>query len=175
MEEYVSDNACVVATFGIFAALRDSYTALVRGIGDWLPRVVIYEDWDMHPQDQYELWTSLGLKPQLIETLLTLQMRFSGGEAARRQGDGARAAERVFDDCLLGVYLGISRMDGQPMGFHGKLEPSDGSIALVRHRLASCDVATIQPNQRVLHQGVHEHHRSAPTSLRGGRLVKPFK
>ena len=33
----------------------------------------------MHAQDQYELWTSLGLKPQLIEALLTLQMRFRRG------------------------------------------------------------------------------------------------
>ena len=44
MEEYVPDKASMAAMFGTCAALRDSYTALVKDIGDWLPRVVIYED-----------------------------------------------------------------------------------------------------------------------------------
>ena len=51
----------------------------MNGIGVWLPGVVLFEDWELPKQDQYELWVMLGLLPVLIESLLLLQLRWSGG------------------------------------------------------------------------------------------------
>lgn len=78
-QAYLKDKKFTSANFGIFASLRDSYDAFVTGIATWLPRVVLFEDWDMPQQDQYELWALLGLKPQLIESLLVLQLRCPDG------------------------------------------------------------------------------------------------
>jgi hypothetical protein len=164
MEEYVSDKACMVAMFGIFAALRDSYTALVRGIGDWLPRVVIYEDWDMHPQDQYELWTSLGLKPQLIETLLTLQMRFSGGRLRV-----ARAMEHVPQSASLMIACLVSIWEFQEWTDSRWVSMGSSSRRMVASLLCGIDslVATLRRFNRIseyyikAYTNITDRHRRA--------------
>ena len=164
MEEYVSDKACMAAMFGIFAALRDSYTALVRGIGDWLSRVVIYEDRDMHPQDQYELWTSLGLKPQLIETLLTLQMRFSAGRLRV-----ARAMEHVPQSASLMIVCLVSIWEFQEWTDSRWVSMGSSSRRMVASLLCGIDslVATLRRFNRIseyyikAYTNITDRHRRA--------------
>ena len=55
-----------------------------------------FDDWELPKQDQYELWVMLGLLPVLIDSLLLLQLRWSGGrlkvsKAMEEQATNAQA------------------------------------------------------------------------------------
>lgn len=79
MESYFDDKVFMRTLYGGVEGLRDSYSALVDGIGVWLPKAVRFKDWELPKQEQYELWVLLGLPPTVVDALLTLQMRFLGG------------------------------------------------------------------------------------------------
>ena len=95
----------MTAMFGSIEALRDSYTSLVKGIGEWLPQVIVFEDWLLPSQDQYELWLMFGLPPALVETLLTMQLRFIDGRLriALRFRDLPGSAQLVTT-CLVCIW-----------------------------------------------------------------------
>lgn len=124
MGDYINERGFSATMFGVVASLRDCYAHLVGGIADWLPRVIVFDDWDDMPmQDQYELWVLLGLEPTLVEKLQLLQMRFSGGRlriasAMREHPESAQ----LITTCLVAVWEFRQWTDSRwiTMGFSGR-------------------------------------------------------
>lgn len=88
----------------ICESLRGGYELLMQHLGQWLSTRIAFDSWD-DMDDIQEFWVMLGLEPQWVQVLVSLQLRFHDGclRVAPAWQDDPKLCE-VVSTCLLHVF-----------------------------------------------------------------------
>jgi hypothetical protein len=105
MQPYLEDKPFMTALYGSVEALRDSYSSICKGINEWIPRVVQFEDWELTEQEQYQLWLIFGLPHTVVEVLVDLQLHFSEGRLkVAKKWEHVDSSAQFIRTCLVSVF-----------------------------------------------------------------------
>ena len=102
MAAYINEKQFTSGLYGAVEALRDSFSSIVQGLGEWLPSVVRFVDWDIAEQEVYAFYCMFALPPPLVEALMTLQLRFDGTHLciAKKMEESPTSAQLVTTELL---------------------------------------------------------------------------
>ena len=87
----------------ICESLRSGYDILMQHMGHWMSTRLAFVEWDM--PDIYEFWTLLGVAPEWVEVLTSLQLRWQDGcLRVSPAWDGDPKLCELVSACLLHVF-----------------------------------------------------------------------
>lgn len=87
---YMNDTILMREVHVIIASLRNSYEELAGHIGGWLNEVLLFDDIDDYPEQEWSsFWVALGTAPQFVDIILKLRLAWV---------DGRLRISRSFED-----------------------------------------------------------------------------
>jgi hypothetical protein len=76
--QYAPNPEDMQDAWAILESLRDCFSQIADAVPLWLPTTLKYRDWALKPEIQSQIWTSVGLTPDLVEELTIVQLRMEG-------------------------------------------------------------------------------------------------
>jgi len=123
--ELANDQGILKRAHKHVRSMRQGFQWLYKYSGDWLAARIGYEDWDMPSARKF--WTTLGLRPFIVDEMVELQMRWNENDQRLYVAEKFRADDGVAGR-VASVLLAVWRFRPFKGGRWGRLEEASKTV-----------------------------------------------